>query len=421
MTVQAQSLAICDLNGRKNIQFEDALTLAKSYAPRRPKAEKISLYAGNGRILSEPLFAEHSVPPFANAAMDGYALARRDLEKATSGLPLGPRILAGSAPRELLLGTASPITTGAPMPLGADVVIEQERCSVHNKRVFLNVPPSDKSHIRVAGEDIQAAAQLAPAGTIVTPRLAALAASTGVGEINVQTPLRVALISTGNELVAAGEPLEPGKIHESVRMFLSMELQRPNLQLVDFGMQPDNALSVAETLKNAVASADLVLTTGGASVGSADPIRAALQQIGAMELFHGVKMRPGKPLGLHSLNDVPIVTLPGNPFAAVVGYHFVVRAMIETSLGARIFGSREIEAKLSADFTRRREVLEFVPVMLDRNSVGSIPVANVIGRGSSARLSPLAAADGIAVIGGHGTALPAGTTVPVSQLGPIPV
>jgi molybdopterin molybdotransferase len=421
MTLYSPPSTICDFNGRHNISFEDAVTLANVYAPRRPKTEQASLAICNGRILSEPLSAGHSVPPFANAAMDGYALAQRDLEWVANGLPLEPVILAGCKPHKLSSGTTSAITTGAPMPMGADAVIEQERCSVRHGRMFLNASPSDKPHVRAAGEDVELGASLAPTGTIMTPRLAALASATGLEKIGVQAPLRIALVSTGDELVAAGEPLRPGKIHDSLRMFLSLELHRPNLQLIDFGMQPDRTQPVVETLRAAVASADLVLTTGGASVGRADPIRAALNETGAKQLFHGVKMRPGKPLGLHSLDGVPIVTLPGNPFAALVGYYFVVRAMIETALGARIFGSTEVIANLSADLRRKREVLEFVPVTLDAGQVDALPVATVIARGSSACLSPLVAADGLAMLAGRGSVLPAGTKVSVLKLGLITV
>ena len=421
MTIQAQPITVCDLNGRNNIRFEDALSWARAYAPRRPQTEQISLANSKGRVLSKPLFAGHSVPPFANAAMDGYALAKRDLKQAINGLPMGSAILAGSTPQELQRGTTRAITTGAPMPLGADIVVEQERCSVRDGRMFLKTAPSDKPHVRPVGEDVISGAQLAPAGAIITPRLAALASATGLDQIDVQAPLRIALVSTGDELVAAGEPLSPGQIHDSVRMFLSMELQGANVHLIDFGMQPDRSQPVADRLRDAVASGDMVLTTGGASVGRADPIRAALNETGAIEIFHGVKMRPGKPLGLHCLDGVPIVTLPGNPFAAIVGFYFIVRSMIETALGAPVFGSRQIEATLTAEFVRRRDVLEFVPVKLDTGDGHTMPAATIIARGSSARLSPLVGADGLAAIAARGTVLPAGTKVPVSEFGAMAV
>ena len=419
MTIQAKPITICDKNGRNNIRFADALTLAKAYAPRMPQEEQISLTNSAGRILSKPLFAGHSVPPFANAAMDGYALSKHDLAQAADGLPMGAPILAGIVPQELLSGTTCAITTGAPMPLGANLVIEQERCGVRNGCMFLKTAPSDKPHIRPVGEDIEMGSQLAPAGTRMTSRLAALASATGLDQIGVRAPLRIALISTGDELVGSGEPLAPGKIHDSVRMFLSMELQGCNVQLIDFGVQPDRSQPVADKLRDAVACSDMVLTTGGASVGRADPIRAALNETGASEIFHGVKMRPGKPLGLDCHDGVPIVTLPGNPFAAIVGFNFIVSAMIETALGATIFSARTTTAKLSAEFVRRREVLEFVPVKLGPSGKDAIPLATIIARGSSARLTPLVAADGLAAIDVHGTILPAGTMVAVSEFGAI--
>ena len=254
--------------------------------------------------------------------------------------------------------------------------------------MFLDASPSDKPHVRAAGEDVEKDQELAPAGTIITSRLAALASATGLDKVCVLKPLRIALISTGDEIIGSGQPLPPGKIHDSVRMFLSTELQRQNIELIDLGVQPDRTKPVIETLQNAVASVDLVLTTGGASVGRADPIRAALNETGATELFHGVKMRPGKPVGLYHLNDVPVVTLPGNPFAAIVGYYFIVRSMIEAALGARIFGSSETKAVLSTSVSRRREVTEFVPVTLVKPTNSASPLATVIARGSSSRLSP---------------------------------
>ncbi|MEP3441706.1 MAG: molybdopterin molybdotransferase MoeA [Sulfitobacter sp.] len=410
--------SVCDVVGRNNISFDDALSLAKTYAPRRPEKEELLLSQSKGRILSGPLIARHSVPPFANAAMDGYALAREDLEKAPAGLPLGPVILAGAAPQKLPSGTACPITTGAPMPLGADIVIEQERCNVRSGQMFLNAPPSGKPHVRHAGEDVEKGQELASIGTIMKPRLAALASATGLDRIEALKPLRIALISTGNEIVDWGQPLSPGQIHDSTRMFLTSELQRQNIELIDLGVQPDQTQPVIQALRNAVATADLGLTTGGASVGRADPMRAALNEAGASELFHGVKMRPGKPVGIYQLDNVPIVTLPGNPLAAIVGYYFIVRAMIETALGARIFAASECKAKLSAGFSRRREVIEFVPVTLDQPNDAGVPVATVIARGNSARLSALAKADGIALIDVRGTEIPAGTKVSVLNFGP---
>jgi len=153
------------------------------------------------------------------------------------------------------------------------------------------------------------------------------------------------------------------------------------------------------------------------NVGAYDPIRAALNETGATELFHGVKMRPGKPVGLYHLNDVPVVTLPGNPFAAIVGYYFIVRSMIEAALGARIFGSSETKAVLSTSVSRRREVTEFVPVTLVKPTNSASPVATVIARGSSARLSPLVAADGLALLDGPGAKIAAGAKVPVFDFG----
>ena len=417
MNVIPTRATLCDVVGRNNISFDDALSLAKTHAPSRPETEDLALLRCKGRILSAPLSAGHAVPPFANAAMDGYALARNDLEKAPSGLPLGPMILAGHEPTDLPFGTACPITTGAPMPLGADLVIEQERCSVRSGQMFLNASPSDKPHVRAAGEDVEKDQELAPAGTIITSRLTALASATGLDKVCVLKPLRIALISTGDEIIGSGQPLPPGKIHDSVRMFLSAELQRQNIELIDLGVHPDRTKPVVETLQKAVASVDLVLTTGGASAGRADPIRAALNETGATELFHGVKMRPGKPVGLYHLSDVPIVTLPGNPFAAIVGYYFVVRTMIETALGARIFGSSETKAELSTSVSRRREVTEFVPVTLVKATNSASPVATVIARGSSARLSPLVAADGLALLDGPGAKIAAGAKVPVFDFG----
>lgn len=418
MSFTSPILVGCAVSHRQSISVERALELATAHAPGTPLVARAPLHSLRGRILAEPLVAAHPVPPFANAAMDGFALARHDLEQAmTIGLPLDAPILAGSAPRVMRKGMACPITTGAPIPQGADVVVEQERCHLREGRVVLHTAPSAKPHIRGVGEDVAEGALLAPAGRIVTPRLAAVASASGTAQASVRAPLRIALVSTGDEIVTAGAPLHPGQIHDSVRSFLSMELQHPSLRLIDLGVQPDQTERVAETLQEAAACADLVLTTGGASVGRADPVGAALGIAGAEEIFQGVKMRPGKPLGLHLLNGVPVVTLPGNPFAAAVGYYLVVRRMIETALGAAIFSCETRPARLSANTRIRSGNAEFVPISLAMDRSGGTPFATIISRGSSASLSPLAAADGIAMLSGPDAMLHAGLEVPVLKFG----
>ena len=417
MSFTSPILAGCAVSHRQSVSVARAIELATAHAPRTPPVEQVVLSALRGRVLAEKLVAAHPVPPFANAAMDGYALARRDLQQAMSiGLPLDAPLLAGSVPRALRPGAACPITTGAPIPHGADLVVEQERCQQCDGRVVVHTAPAAKPHIRELGEDVGFGARLADPGRIITPRLAGVASASGISQATVRAPLRIALVSTGDELATSGAELNPGQIHDSVRAFLAMELQNPNLRTIDLGMQPDQRMAVAEALRQAVTCADLVLTTGGASVGRADPIRAALSDINAQEIFQGVKMRPGKPLGLHSLADVPIVTLPGNPFAAAVGYYLIVRRMIESALGAAIFSCEPSRARLTESTRIKSTHTEFVPVTLAMDRSGTMPIATIIGRGSSASLSPLSAADGIAMLSGPGTTLKAGTEVPILLL-----
>lgn len=399
MKDEAQKLFDCTGFAAGSVTVSQARSLAVDTARRLDRTEELDLSKARHRVLAAQIRAGHDVPPFANAAMDGFALMRSDLLRAAGpGLPLGRDIRAGDRPVQMIPRTAHRITTGSVMPAGAEIVIPQEHAHVLRNRLILTEIYRGKNNIRHAGEDIAEGAPLADAGDIATSRRLALAAASGVTQVRVVAPLRVALVSTGNEIVAPDLPLAPGQIHDSVRVFLSAELDRPGLEILDFGAHRDDPMVLAEVIGRAASAADIVLTTGGASVGKADSVKGALSFVGARQVFHGVRMRPGKPLGLYQLSDAQVFTLPGNPFAAAVGFLFFVRDAIEAAIGGPLFQRETVRSQLSCALENRHANTEFVPVSLTASSGGGAPVAKPCGRGSSSRLSPLAAADGIAIL-----------------------
>ncbi|WP_406871232.1 gephyrin-like molybdotransferase Glp (plasmid) [Thioclava sp. 'Guangxiensis'] len=381
------------------MDLSEARSLARAAVQPVARNQRLLLSAARGRVLAAPLIAEHAVPPFDNAAMDGFALDRASLARAaTTGLPLEGEVLAGDAPGVLRLGTARRIATGAPLPRGADLVVPLERARVQGAHVLLPQETGQRRHIRCKGEDIAPGTVLAPPGTVISARLIAQAAASGLSQVNVTGPQRIALITTGSELVRPGAPLGPGQIHDALHPFLLADLDRAGLDLREFGALPDDPERLTQILLRAASEADMVLVTGGASVGRADPTTEALIRAGAVRVFHGVRMRPGKPLGLYQLSGTPVFTLPGNPFAAIIGYLFLVRPAIEAALGGPLFGARLAWHRLAAPPGPLRAQAEFLPVALIPEPGGGEVLAHVCGRGASASLSPLARAEGIALL-----------------------
>lgn len=296
------------------------LELAGS-APIR-EAERLPLAATEGRVLAEDLVSSLDLPPWPNSAMDGYALRLADWQGEP--LPVSQRIFAGQAPQPLLPGTCARIFTGAPVPAGADCVEMQENAELQDdQRVRFTQPLKAQQNIRPQGQETTVGELVLPAGTRLGSVELGLAASLGCAELAVIRPVRVAVLSTGDELVEPGQPLGPGQIYNSNRVLLCSWLKRLGCAVVDAGILPDDLPTTRQRLAE-LGDVDLILSTGGVSVGEADFLGIALREEGELDLWK-LAIKPGKPLTFGHFRGVPVIGLPGNPASTLVTFALLAR------------------------------------------------------------------------------------------------
>ncbi|MDX1723122.1 MAG: molybdopterin molybdotransferase MoeA [Pseudomonas sp.] len=294
--------------------------------------EQVALADADGRVLAEPLIAGLDLPPWANSAMDGYALRLADW----TGEPLAvsQRIQAGNAPPPLQPGSCARIFTGAPLPAGADTVEMQENVLVEaDGRVRFSEPLRLGQNVRAQGQETRVGDHLLPAGTRLGPIELGLAASLGIAELSVRRRLRVAVLSTGDELVEPGLPLGPGQIYNSNRRLLMAWLQRLGCAVVDGGILADD-LQLTRAALAALSDVDLILSTGGVSVGEADFLGVALREEGELALWK-LAIKPGKPLTCGQFRGVPVIGLPGNPASTLVTFGLLARPYLLRRMGVQ--------------------------------------------------------------------------------------
>ncbi|WP_454252133.1 molybdopterin molybdotransferase MoeA [Pseudomonas sp. R151218B TE3479] len=284
--------------------------------------EHLPLAAASGRVLAEDLVSTLDLPPWPNSAMDGYALRLADW----NGEPLvvSQRIFAGQAPEPLAVGTCARIFTGAPVPAGADCVEMQENAVVESdQRVRFTEPMVSGQNIRPQGQETTVGEQVLSAGTRLGPIELGLAASLGCASLDVVRKARVAVLSTGDELVEPGQALGPGQIYNSNRVLLCGWLKRMGCEVVDAGILPDDLSATRERLAQ-LSDVDLILSTGGVSVGEADFLGIALREDGELALWK-LAIKPGKPLTFGHYRGVPVIGLPGNPASTLVTFALLAR------------------------------------------------------------------------------------------------
>ena len=394
--------------------LDDALARLLAAAAPLGRTERVDTFDADGRVLAQDLVSALHVPPQDNSSMDGYAVRSADVTAAGVELPVSQRIAAGHAGAPLAPGSAARIFTGAPMPAGADAVVMQEDAESldDGARVRLNAVPAPGQWVRAAGEDVTRGRAVLQQGERLAPASIGLAAGIGMASLQVAARPRVALFSTGDELVMPGavppEAMKPGAIYNSNRFFLRALLQRLGCTVTDLGIVPDDRAATLEALRQAADGHDLILTSGGVSVGEEDHIKPAVEQLGALDLWQ-IAMKPGKPFAYGHVRragggQAHFLGLPGNPVSSYVTFLLLVRPFL-----LRLQGAREValpSLALRADFTldkadRRREFLR-----ARRNAQGGL---ELFGNQSSGVLTSAHWADGL-------IDLPAGQTIAAGDM-----
>ncbi|MES2917123.1 MAG: gephyrin-like molybdotransferase Glp [Pseudomonadota bacterium] len=359
-----------------------------------PSLETLPLAQAAGRVLAADLVAPLDVPPEANSAMDGFAFRHADLP-ASGELPLSQRIPAGIAPAPLVPGTAARIFTGAIIPAGADTVVMQEHCDYDDRRVVVARVPAAGANIRPAGQDIARGQVVLARGMRLTPPAIGVVASLGLACLEVYRPLRIALLCTGDELLAPGEPWRPGCIYNSNRPMLAALLAGWGFEVIDLGQVADSQQDTEGALANAVASgADVILSTGGVSVGEEDHVKAAVQRRGRLD-FWKVAIKPGKPVAVGEVSGVPFIGLPGNPQSVFVTALVLARPFLLARQGCRQLHSRS--ARVSAGFATRKAADrdEYLRVRLEEGAEARVVPHP---QQSSGALASAVWADGLALV-----------------------
>ena len=382
--------------------LDEALAELLAHAAVLPGTDTVTTFDADGRVLAQDCISALQVPPNDNSSMDGYAVRCADVAAAGVELPVSQRIAAGSAGEPLQPGTAARIFTGAPVPAGADAILMQEDCEALAAgdglgQVRINAVPRPAQWIRRAGEDITRGAVVLQAGARLTPAELGLAASIGLNELRVARRPRVALFSTGDELVMPGdvppEQMRPGAIYNSNRFFLRAMLLRLGCEVTDCGIVPDRRDATIEALRQASSAHDLILTSGGVSVGEEDHIKPAVESLGSLDLWQ-IGMKPGKPFAYGQIprdnGRAHFMGLPGNPVSSFLTFALLVRPFVLRLQGVHDVAPQSIAAR--ADFTwpkadKRREFLR-----VRHNATGGLDLFN---NQSSGVLTSAAWGDGV--------------------------
>src|SRR6266480_3566493 len=325
----------CFAFGGPMMSVDEAVAIIAARVTAVQEVESVALADADGRILARDILAPLPLPPFTNSAVDGYAVASRDLRPDEAQIfPVVGRVQAGgSAQGPVKPGQAVRIFTGAPMPDGADTVFMQEDVRVEGNNVVLPAGLKPGANVRPAGEDIPLGHAALKAGQRLRPQDVALAAAFGLNHIDVIRRIRVAVFSTGDELVSPGDARGAAQLFDSNRFMLIAMLRRLGCEVSDAGIFRDERASLASALKRVAADHDLLLTTGGVSTGEEDHVKAAVESIGSLVLWR-MAIKPGRPVAMGIIEGTPLIGLPGNPVASFVTFVHVVRPTVLALAGS---------------------------------------------------------------------------------------
>jgi molybdopterin molybdotransferase len=351
------------------LSVDEALATLLAGATAVTDTEMVSTQAASGRVLAQAQYSALNVPSLDNTSMDGYAVHAADCASGEARLPVSQRIAAGSVPQPLARGTAARIFTGAPIPPGADAVVMQEYCTQEGDGVVIKHKPEPGEWVRYVGEDIRAGSEILAAGMKLRPQDAGLAASVGLAALPVYRRLKVAVFFTGDELVMPGEPLPPGQIYNSNRYTLNGLLQAFGCEVSDYGNVPDRLEATRAVLREAAAGNDLIVTSGGVSVGEEDHIKPAVEAEGRLNMWK-ISVKPGRPLAFGEVNatgarKAHFIGLPGNPVSSFVTFLIFVRPFLLRCQGVGNVEPRNFALRADFDWPKPDARREFLRVKLN--------------------------------------------------------
>jgi len=401
----------CFAFGGPMMSVDEAVGLIAARVTAVSELEPVALAAADGRVLARDIAAPLPLPPFTNSAVDGYAVSSRDLpQRQEQAFAVTGRVQAGaSAQAPIQPGQAMRIFTGAPMPDGADTVFMQEDVRLEDGKVVLPAGLKPGANVRPAGEDIPSGHAALRAGQRLRPQDVALAAAFGLTQLDVKRRIRVAVFSTGNELVSPGENRAAAQLFDSNRFMLMAMLGRQGCDVSDLGILRDDRTSLARALREVAGAHDLILTTGGVSTGEEDHVKASVEAVGKLVLWR-MAIKPGRPVAMGIIGGTPFIGLPGNPVASFVTFVHVVRPTILALSGAR--QQRLVPMPVRAGFAYRKKIArrEYIRVSLRKAEDGALEAIKFPREGAGL-LSSLVDTDGLVELGEQTTLVAPGEMV----------
>jgi len=378
------------------LTVEDALERILSRIERLG-IERVDVMGALGRVLAEPIVSRATIPPWPNSSMDGYALRAQDTRGEPVELAVVGRIIAGAMPsRALKAGESMRIFTGAPLPEGADAVVPQEDVAADGDRVTIRGRIAAGAYVRPAGEDVRAGDVVVEPGHTIGAAEVGLLATLGYSQVRVHRRPRVAILSTGNELADLGMQPGPGQIPNTNTYSLMAQVVEAGADPVNLGVAPDQLEAITERVRWGFASADVLVSSAGVSVGELDLVRAALERSGAELHLWQVSMRPGKPITFGTREGRPVFGLPGNPVSAMVTFELFVRPALRRMVGAHAIDRPRLRARAVQPIANPGSRRGYLRVTLEETATGY--GARLTGDQGSAILRSMVLADGLAIV-----------------------
>jgi len=371
------------------LNVDEALDQLLAGAHPVAETETVATLSATGRVLAAAQRSTMNVPPMDNSAMDGYAVRLADLKGPEPRLKVAQKIPAGSMGKPLVAGTAARIFTGAPIPAGADAIVMQEHCAQEGDVVVVRKIPARGEWIRLTGSDIRAGGEVLPSGIRLRPQDTGLAASVGIASLPVRRRVRLGLFFTGDELVMPGDPLPPGRIYNSNRFTLNGLAGIFGCETRDYGIVPDSLPATREVLRRAAAECDVIVTSGGVSVGEADFVKPAVEAEGELLMWR-IAMKPGRPLAFGRVGKADFIGLPGNPVSSFVTFLIFVRPFLLKTQGVTDVRAHAISVRADFDWPEPDPRREFLRVKW--NALGGL---DLYPTQDSAVLMSTAWADGL--------------------------